>query len=89
MIEVVVEVCEGRVYHPMSSIMLQFVAGEIVHGYDCTQDHSLDALDFPTKIGDWIVVAIHLRLPLVTRERILLMGKRDGQGGSVAVAPHI
>ncbi len=68
--------------------MLQFIVSEIVRGSDCAQDLSLNALNFPMEIGDWIMVAIYLRLPLVMRERILLMGKRDGQGVSVAVAPH-
>ncbi len=68
--------------------MLQFVVGEIVHGSDCTQDLSLDALDFPMEIGNWILVAMYLRLPPVMRERILLKDEGDGQGGSVAVAPH-
>jgi hypothetical protein len=68
--------------------VLEFIIGEIVSGSDCTQDLSLDALNFPTEIGNWIAVAIYLQLPPVKRERILLMGERDYQGGSVAVAPH-
>ncbi len=42
----------------MSSVVLQFVISEIVGGSDCTQDFTLDALDFPMEIGNWIAVAI-------------------------------
>ena len=75
-------------YHPTSSVVLQFVAGEIACGSDCAQDFLLNALNFPTEIGNWIAVAIYLQLPPVMRERILSMGKGDGQGGSVEVTPH-
>jgi hypothetical protein len=72
----------------MSSIVLQFVVGEIVCRSVCTQDFMLDALDFPAEIGNWIVVVINLRLPPIMRERISSMSKQHGQGGSVAVAQH-
>ena len=55
--------------------MLDFVVSEIVRSSVCAQDFALDALDFPTEIGNWIAVAINLRLPPITRERILSMGK--------------
>ncbi len=86
--KVVIKVCEGRLYHPMSCVVLEFVVGEIVGGSECAQYLSLNALNFPIEIGNRIEVAIYLWLPPVMRKRIVLMGKRDCQGGSVAVAPH-
>jgi hypothetical protein len=68
--------------------VFQLVIGENMHCSVCSQDFARDVLNFLAEIWNWIAVVIYLRLPLVTRESILLMGEQDGQGGSVAGAPH-